>query len=305
MALLTILDRVALNIVILDCKGILALGDGSTMLREKIREVVVAKGCKHVLLNLSKLSYMDSGGVGEMVSGAAMARNIGGTVKILLSPADSGAAAKIREIFQITKLYTYFEAYNDEATALRSFGVAGLFRRCTCPICGTVTMPPWGEGEPYWPEQTCLECGAEFTLQYISESFESAGVKQLTVEGEWRRPYSLIWGPPFTVKFPARLTLFSTHALQKLWAAIPKPRRVVFDLQQVTEVEFRGLEVVMSLLLDPEQGARVSASLYGVSPHVANQFPNWPPCFSDYSAAVEALGDHSDARPLLVPITKS
>ncbi len=84
------------------------------MLRDALRDLV-AQGHKKVLLNLSEVSYIDSSGIGELVSAFTSVANQGGTLKLL------GLNKRVKDLLQITKLYTVFEVHDDEASAIRSF----------------------------------------------------------------------------------------------------------------------------------------------------------------------------------------
>ena len=75
----------------------------------------MAKGQKKVLLNLSEVSYIDSSGIGELVSGFTTLTNAGGQLKLL------GLTNRVKDLLQITKLYTVFDVHEDEAHAVRSF----------------------------------------------------------------------------------------------------------------------------------------------------------------------------------------
>ena len=70
---------------------------------------------KKLLLNLAEVSYIDSSGIGEMVSGFTTVTNQGGQVKLL------NLTKRVKDLLQITKLYTVFEVFDDEAAAVRSF----------------------------------------------------------------------------------------------------------------------------------------------------------------------------------------
>ncbi len=76
---------------------------------------MAASGHKKLLLNLAEVSYIDSSGIGEMVSGFTTITNQGGQVKLL------NLTKRVKDLLQITKLYTVFEVFDDEATAVRSF----------------------------------------------------------------------------------------------------------------------------------------------------------------------------------------
>ncbi len=102
------------DVTVIDAAGRLTLGEGASAFRDYIRDLS-AKGSKKILLNLSDVSYIDSSGIGEMVSGFTTITNSGGKLKLL------GLSKRVKDLLQITKLYTVFDAYEDEAEAVRSF----------------------------------------------------------------------------------------------------------------------------------------------------------------------------------------
>ncbi len=102
------------DVTVVDVAGRITLGEGSSNLREGIREMV-AKGNKKILLNLGDVSYIDSSGIGELVSGFTSVANAGGQLKLI------NLTKRVKDLLQITKLYTVFEVFDDEAQAVRSF----------------------------------------------------------------------------------------------------------------------------------------------------------------------------------------
>ncbi|MCC6858770.1 MAG: STAS domain-containing protein [Bryobacterales bacterium] len=102
------------DVTVVDAVGRITLGEGSSALRDTIRELV-GKGQKKVLLNLAEVSYIDSSGIGELVSGFTTVTNQGGQLKLL------GLTKRVRDLLQITKLYTVFDVHETEASAVRSF----------------------------------------------------------------------------------------------------------------------------------------------------------------------------------------
>ena len=102
------------EITLVDLSGRITLGEGSTVLRDTVRDLL-GRGQKKILLNLGDVTYIDSSGIGELVSGFATVTNQGGQLKLL------NLTKKVHDLLQITKLYTVFEVHNDEAAALRSF----------------------------------------------------------------------------------------------------------------------------------------------------------------------------------------
>jgi anti-sigma B factor antagonist len=94
--------------------GRITLGEGSSTLRDALRELA-GKGQKKILLNLGDVSYIDSSGIGELVSGFTSVTNSGGQLKLL------NLTKRVKDLLQITKLYTVFDVHESEASAVRSF----------------------------------------------------------------------------------------------------------------------------------------------------------------------------------------
>jgi anti-sigma B factor antagonist len=102
------------GITIVDLSGRITLGEGSVVLRDTIKDLL-GKGQKKILLNLGDVSYIDSSGIGELVSAFTSVRNQGGELKLL------NLTKKVHDLLQITKLYTVFDVKDDEATAISAF----------------------------------------------------------------------------------------------------------------------------------------------------------------------------------------
>lgn len=102
------------GVTILDLSGRITLGEGSVQLRDATRDLL-AKGQKKILLNLADVNYIDSSGIGELVSAFTTVKNQGGELKLL------NLTKKVHDLLQITKLYTVFDVQDDETTAVGSF----------------------------------------------------------------------------------------------------------------------------------------------------------------------------------------
>ena len=102
------------DVTVVDAVGRITLGEGASTFRDTIRDLA-SSGHKKILLNLGEVSYIDSSGIGEMVSGFTTVTNQGGLVKLL------NLTKRVKDLLQITKLYTVFEVFDDEAAAVRSF----------------------------------------------------------------------------------------------------------------------------------------------------------------------------------------
>ena len=106
--------RTVNGIVIVDLSGRITLGEGSVLLRDLVRDLVT-KGQRKILLNLGDVTYIDSSGIGELVSAFTTVRNQGGELKLL------NLTKKVHDLLQITKLYTVFDVKDDEASAVAAF----------------------------------------------------------------------------------------------------------------------------------------------------------------------------------------
>ena len=103
------------SVIVVDVSGRITLGEGCAQLRELIRDQLT-KGNKKVLINLADVTYIDSSGIGELVSAYTAVSNQGGQLKLLK------LTKKVHDLLQITKLYTVFDVHDDEAEAISSFG---------------------------------------------------------------------------------------------------------------------------------------------------------------------------------------
>ena len=107
-------NRQVEGVAVVDMSGRITLGEGSVVLRDTIRDLI-GKGQKKILLNLGDVTYIDSSGIGELVSAFTAVRREGGELKLL------NLTKKVHDLLQITKLYTVFDIKDDEAQAVASF----------------------------------------------------------------------------------------------------------------------------------------------------------------------------------------
>src|ERR1043166_9043716 len=102
------------GVTIVDLSGRITLGEGSIVLRDSVRDLL-SNGHKKILLNLGDVNYIDSSGIGELVSAYTTSKNQGGELKLL------NLTKKVHDLLQITKLYTVFDVKDDEAAAVKAF----------------------------------------------------------------------------------------------------------------------------------------------------------------------------------------
>ncbi len=102
------------DVTVVDAAGRITLGEGSSAFRDTIKGLV-NQGQKKILVNLGEVTYIDSSGIGELVSGYTTVSNAGGKLKLL------NLTKRVHDLLQITKLYTVFDVFDEEAKALASF----------------------------------------------------------------------------------------------------------------------------------------------------------------------------------------
>ena len=101
-------------ITVVDISGRITLGEGSALLRKTVREWLDDQRTR-IVLNLADVNYIDSSGIGELVSAFTAVKNRGGEMKLL------HLTKKVHDLLQLTKLFTVFDVYSDEPTAIGSF----------------------------------------------------------------------------------------------------------------------------------------------------------------------------------------
>ncbi len=114
---MTIEQRNEGSVVVLALNGRLVLGDGTGMLRDKVRSVLF-QGHKQILVNLGAVGYMDSAGLGEMISAYTTVTTQGGVIKV------ANLTERVSDLLAIAKVLTVFDVHESEAEALKSFGAS-------------------------------------------------------------------------------------------------------------------------------------------------------------------------------------
>lgn len=106
--------RQAGDVIVVDVTGRITLGEGSSALGDKLRDLA-AQGSQKILLSLIEVSYIDSSAIGELISGHSTLSKLGGQLKL------TGLSKRVKDLLLITKNYAIFDIHDDEAAALRSF----------------------------------------------------------------------------------------------------------------------------------------------------------------------------------------
>ena len=105
--------RTVHGVMVVDCSGRVVFGEESATLRDTVKKLIAQS--PNVVLNLKEVNFIDSGGLGTLVSLFTTARNAGGAVKL------ASLSQRVGDLLQVTKLLTIFEVFNSEEEAARSF----------------------------------------------------------------------------------------------------------------------------------------------------------------------------------------
>ncbi|PYP82618.1 MAG: anti-sigma factor antagonist [Blastocatellia bacterium AA13] len=107
-------ERVVNGISVLDISGKISLGEGDLKIKDRIKDLL-ADGQRRILLNLAEVSYIDSAGLGSLISSYATVKREGGSLKLV------NLTKRVKDLLAITKLITVFDTFEDENSAVSSF----------------------------------------------------------------------------------------------------------------------------------------------------------------------------------------
>ena len=109
-----IAERQSGSVTVLDLSGKVTLGEDSTLLKDKLQSLL-HQGKKNLILNLAQVSYVDSAGLGALVSAYTTVTREGGALKLV------NVTKRLQDLLSITKLLTVFETFESEKDALKSY----------------------------------------------------------------------------------------------------------------------------------------------------------------------------------------
>jgi hypothetical protein len=199
-------------------------------------------------------------------------------------------------------LRTIFETFDNEADAVKSFYTVPPY--CLCPVCGQRSEAPL-RGGVHSATQRCSTCDCQFTIDSSTQTGKQVLVESCRIPTYQHEYFEIVSGAPFTVQIVGRLSLFSSSALKDVWRVLPAPRRVVFDLQQATEITSEGWDALAALLARKKKDDRAAVCIEGLSPERVAGFHDVSAIYASKAAALAALGDVSDTPRLLVKIVES
>src|SRR5436190_20801701 len=227
-------ERAVGDVVVLDLKGKITLGEGDELLKDKINSLV-NQGRWNIVLNCAEVPYIDSSGFGEFVRVYTTVSRQGGRLVLL------NLTKRIIDLLSITKLLTLFEVFESETDAIRSFSISQL--EMSCPVCKPTT---WTLYERTRFLLSCTQCDTRFSpsitrdavapLERASAQDKSRTVSVAIKDLWWFTYYENGYGPegvhltlgrPSTVAITGRLDLFALDIVRLAWEAVPRPRRVL------------------------------------------------------------------------------
>jgi anti-sigma B factor antagonist len=281
MMTLRITQRQVGDVTILDLEGVIIDGSVDNTIRRFLDE-----GRTKFLINMERVGYINSTGIGALVVAFTTVTAKHGVMKM------TTLQKRTKDLLQITKLYTVFETFDSEDAALLSFQPGLWHTYCSCPVCGRQNGPlNEGNGE----SNICRGCEAVFCSGSVAHNSTEVPIIRTRIRSYLDEYVEVLEGPPFMVRVVGRLTQFTTVALHKAWRAVPKPRRVVFDLTRTSDTDEggRGALLVLFSANDNETDKKATAFIEGVASQPTD-FPMHPPFYDKESAALAALGDVSD-----------
>jgi len=290
--LLTISTRSADDVIIVDLEGSITLGQESTALRDIIRSLL-EENKKKILLNMAKVRYIDSGGNGTLVSAYTAARNANAILKFV------NLTRKIHDLFQVTRLFTVYEVFDDEASAIRSFQAPLL--RCYCPVCRSLAKPQFCRKDDS-QVHSCGKCDSQFSVSYSQPPQRQLLVMRLLMQTYRAEYVEVSCGAAFTVSIVGRLDLFSFPTLSRIWASIPTPRKVLIDLRRTSEIDSSVANALLPLVEGGKGDGKAVISVEGLAKNYLGLFQVLPPIYTSRGEALAAIEGIGDARPWTVAI---
>ena len=225
------------SVLVFDMSG--KLGEYAAEILRQAVDRVLKENKKLILLNLARVSYMDSPGIGELVACYKRTREKKGILK-LLNP-----SGKVYDLLQLTKLEEVFESFRDEREAIRSFSEKRLLLVEECPIC------KWSDP---WPlsgtTATCPGCASRFHVEGPADEWIRTirSVELPTYPGEHVRLTQRSWfDNAATISIDGRIDLFAFDMIKKAYLSLPSPRRVIIEIEARNSITPESIRALLAL----------------------------------------------------------
>jgi anti-sigma B factor antagonist len=307
--MLTITDRTIDGVVILELSGKMIIGVGDVMLREAIKRLLDKKTSR-VIVSLADVAYADSAGLTELVRSYSTVSRAGGRLVL------AGITRKLTDLLQITKLLTVFDRYDTVEKALASFGRV-LTLEVACPVHACGGWARWSHADA-GSTLRCRMCETDFETSLSASlaptpaaATEVTRIQMETYEQEY---VSVDLGRPVIVRCVGRLDLFASGVLERVYASVPVPRRLLLDLEMMTEASAEGIETIVRLcrdagtgfaILRPPPKASLPERLTGQGrDSLIEALGTRVTTYPDRAAAIAAIGDGSGPPPIIVSVRR-
>jgi len=281
--------RTVEDVTVVDVSGRIDLGEGATAFRQTIRDLL-NRGDRKIVANLGEVSYIDSSGIGELFSGVIQALRSGGSLRL------TNLTKRVKDLLQITKLYTAIDVYNSEDEAVASF--RGGMRVLHCPVCGAGVGAPRAQEFPA-STYNCSSCQSLLDLKPSGKKpfeMELRGLRVRSYEGEFVEIRS---GPPYVIRVVGKLDRYGySSAVSRAWNMLPQPRCALLDLTQVTDATAGAVNELLKAL---EPGS-AAISLEGVPREVVSLLGSDPPVYPNAESARASLKDIAGAPRWIIGI---
>jgi anti-sigma B factor antagonist len=285
-------------VTVLEFVGKMTLGEGDELMKDKVNSLLAA-GRRQIVLDFDRTPYIDSSGLGELVrSYTSVSRKGGHLVLARLSK-------RIADLLAITKLLTVYETYDTVGAAVQSFGSVQL--EASCPLCRPLAWTNYPDNRPLL---SCPECDASFYPQLTDairselKSATSGAPRAAPVSHVWwmtyyensygREAVQLTLGRPCTIAVTGRLDLWSWDIVERAWDAVPRPKRVLFDVTGVRMFSEKGRTKLMETLACDDGRSRAAVLVHSArtaSEPPSGCVPTGPAVFDRRDTAFAALGD--------------
>jgi anti-sigma B factor antagonist len=266
--------------VVLELVGRITLGEGSVVFRDLVREC--SSGSEPiVILDITGVSYIDSSGIGELVSGYTYVRNRGKNL-LLCHP-----RLATRDLLYITKLAALFQMFPNVDRALSS---DRSFRLFYCPVADCNTWTPVSD----LAQQVCMHCASEIEVAQgrSGNKSEQGEPGRLRVPSYLDQYVSIVPGTPCILQIPRRFDLFANNALQKALNTIgwnsdcSYQAAAIIDLTELQELSEAGAAVLVQIDQPRKDG---NAAVFFAQAPSLQILPKISRCAAVYTSQAEAV----------------
>jgi anti-sigma B factor antagonist len=276
---LEVSKRLLDSTMVMELKGRITLGEGSRILRDAVREVIAVDRPKAFILDMSGVKYVDSSGIGELVSTFSTVQSSLGYRLFLCHP-----RIKTLDLLLITKLATVFRMVATVETAL-----SGVESEQLLFICPADTCESWSLLQPDVEYQVCTRCKSEYRLNVDESGRPDASIGHVLMSSYPGCSVSFTPGKVPTITLTGPVDLYVTNILDRAWRTMQWSDRMgIFDLTTATEITEKA---VWRLLKIARNSQEAEAGFIVLPPSHPLASINDPKVYADLKKAHHAFGE--------------